>query len=813
MDASKTTKQAAFVYFLFFLSGAAALIYEISWSRQIGLLFGHTVHAASIVLASYFAGMAIGYALGAKVSQRVTPLIGYGVAELLVAVWAMLIPTLIGISESEAIAPWLSSPSLAWQTGARALFSFLLLLPATIALGATLPMMAGYLSRDQHGNDTQYDPSSRIAFAYSLNTAGALAGVLLATYYLLAFVGVRSSSYFAASLSIVCAVGAVLIGMRSRWRGGQWRQESSSVEKEHGRSVHPRDPRGEISSGLSTQLYVLSVVSGFGTLALQVFYTRMFSLVFHNSTYTFAIVVAVFLASLAIGAAWVSRLPNRMEGRTLSGVTLCLGALAIVASILVFIGLTDLKYFSFGNSFVSYIFGATMVVFLVVAPAIVCLGTILPMVWRLADRQVHAGRVVGISSALNTVAAAVGAMLASFLILPIMGLWESMILIAVLYFVAGAWQLWTQRRYMVTALLGGLLIMLSVVSLNSPLESNAERARHGERLIQRWSSAYGWIDVVKRDDSGRYKIRQNLHYRFGTTGEHSREFRQAHIPLLIHRDPTEVLFLGLGTGMTAGGAIPVPEVEHIAVVELIPEVVEATRLLAEQNNRVVDHAKTRIYIDDARHHLLASERQYDVIISDLFVPWESQSGYLYTVEHYEVAARRLKENGLFCQWLPLYQVGEREFELIANSFSSVFPNTTLWWGQMDSTRPVVALIGSAAPLEFDATQVETRLKQINQGASSVDPSLASSDALWGRYLGDWHQQPDAPLNTDEHPRVEFLTPISQRSQKMIYGEVLEDFYLRVLARLPSSGVRNEEGEELPASKRRQAVQRLLLFGY
>ena len=138
-------------YFLFFVSGAAALVYEISWTRQIGLLFGHTVNAASIVLASYFAGMSIGYLLGAKWSSRISPLKGYAIAELVVAIWAFMISAILQFSESSMIAPWLSHSSFALQTATRAIFSFLLLLPATIALGVTLPMMASYFSGNKPG--------------------------------------------------------------------------------------------------------------------------------------------------------------------------------------------------------------------------------------------------------------------------------------------------------------------------------------------------------------------------------------------------------------------------------------------------------------------------------------------------------------------------------------------------------------------------------------------------------------------------------------------------------------------------------------
>ena len=114
----------------------------------------------------------------------------------------------------------------------------------------------------------------------------------------------------------------------------------------------------------------------------------------------------------------------------------------------------------------------------------------------------------------------------------------------------------------------------------------------------------------------------------------------------------------------------------------------------------------------ARHHLLAHDTKYDVIISDLFVPWESESGYLYTVEHYQVAASRLKPDGMFCQWLPLYQLGPREFESIANSFASVFPSTTIWWAQLETTSPVIGLIGKKTPLKVDIDSLNKRNIQV-----------------------------------------------------------------------------------------------------
>lgn len=186
------------IFLAFFLSGAAALIYEISWSRQLGLLFGHTVHAASVVLGSYFAGMALGYSVGGYLAARVRPLIGYAIAELVVAGWAFAIPLILQWSESPDVAGWFSHESFAGQIAIRASFSFLLLLPATIALGVTLPMMAAWLAAGRSMG--QADSASVVSLAYAVNTVGALLGVTAATLWMLVNCGVCQSSYIAAAL-------------------------------------------------------------------------------------------------------------------------------------------------------------------------------------------------------------------------------------------------------------------------------------------------------------------------------------------------------------------------------------------------------------------------------------------------------------------------------------------------------------------------------------------------------------------------------------------------------------------------------------
>jgi spermidine synthase len=310
------------------------------------------------------------------------------------------------------------------------------------------------------------------------------------------------------------------------------------------------------------------------------------------------------------------------------------------------------------------------------------------------------------------------------------------------------------------------------------------------------------------------KVRQNMHYRFGTTGADApRAYRQAHVPLLLHPRPADVLFMGLGTGLTAAGALPHPEVERAVVVELVPEVVDAARLLGDANRGVVDHPKVEVRVDDARHYLRRTDRRFDVVVADLFVPWESRAGYLYTVEHAAAVRRCLRPGGLFCQWVALYQVGPAEVELIADSLAAAFPTVTVWWGQFDARYGMVALVGSDAPLALDPDRLAARFEAAGDPPGGADPELAAPESLPDLYAGTWRPRPGRRLNTDEHPWLEFTAPLSQRAASTLTGPRLRGYFDAVLGALPADGARFDGHlARLADPTRRREAQRLGLSG-
>ncbi|VTU01675.1 spermine synthase : Spermine/spermidine synthase family protein OS=Rhodopirellula europaea SH398 GN=RESH_06305 PE=4 SV=1: Spermine_synth [Gemmataceae bacterium] len=774
---------AALVYSLFFLSGVAALVYEASWSRLVGLAVGQTAQAAALVLAAYFTGLAIGQFLGGRLAARVPPLLGYGAAELVAAAWSCLVPALldwVGGAAGPGGREWFRD-----SAGGRAAWGFVILLPATIPLGATLPLVVEALAG---GASSRH----RGAIAYGLNTAGGVVGIVAASAVLLNVVGVRASGFLAAVLSAACWLTACVAAFFQR--GANTPGEAADIEADR--------------PGGSSGWLAVAAISGFGILCLEVLYTRMFSLVLHNSVYTFGAVVAVFLLALSLGAAVAVRLGRRWTPRRVVTASFSLGGLALAASVAAFPGATGLSYFSSGETFSGYLAGAFALVAVFVLPPVVLLGMTLPA----AIQAASGGRAVGRVTAVNTLAGAVGAIAAGFLLPPLVGLWSAFAVFVALFGVAGAVLLLRGGNRKLAAASAATTAGLAVLIVSGRLVDWREGG--GVEVVRRWESAYGWVDVVRTGRGDSLAVRQNLHYRHGSTAYAVREYRQGRLPLLLHPRPTEVAFLGLGTGLTAAPAVVDRDVERAVVVELIPEVVEASRLLAAANLGIVDHPKVEVRIDDARHYLLRTNRRFDVIVSDLFVPWESRTAYLYTVEFYETARHRLKPGGLFCQWIALYQLGPEEFELIADSFSTAFPHATIWWGQFDAKYPIVALVGSEESFAVGHARLEDRLEVLNAMRGGPDPDLRNPSDLPALYLGDWPRNPARRLNTDEHPRLEFAAPVSHRAGRTLSGTALRQYFDRVLTRLPSGGVRfgAEADAAVRDDQRRRAVQRLSLFG-
>lgn len=753
---------------LFLGSGAAALIYEIAWTRQFGLLFGHTAMAASIVLFAFFAGMTLGAVLARRIMERVGGLRAYGIAEVLAAVWVCVMAWLV--SSTSVSSAWLNHSVPALQVLFRVIYCVVLMAPATISLGATLPFMA-HACRSAG----VVEGSRWLAKIYGANTAGAVAGILIATLVLIPRLGVASTQYAAAALAALCGVVAIIYG------AGTTNRASAGA---------PRSSVGVAGLG-RRRLMALGGACGFVMLAFQVLVTRMFAIVLSNSVYCFAIVLAAFLLLLSLGAWLASRFAERMTSGFVLVAQVIAGASAIVMAPILFVLVTRLEPVameaSFGGNFAA-IFGLAMLALL--AP-VTLIGMLFPWLLGQAARSSD-GQDVGPLTAVNTAGAACGALAASFVLLPSVGLWTSFAVLACLFLLFGAVLVPGQKslRHPVTLLVYACIFFAASRGLQTFNGIPVDRTRifHSE-------SAYGWIDVVRNDGTGSLRLQQNVQYWLGTTSASVMARRQAHIPLLLHAEPKSTLFIGLATGISAGAALDHPEVEEVDVVELIPDVVEAASYFAPWNRDILTSPKAKITVNDGRHYLESTNASYDVIVSDLFVPWHSHTGYLYTTETYAAALARLKKGGVFAQWLPLWQLSEAEFSTIAHTFASVFPHTSVWFAHMHPFWNDVALIGSNEPLALDRAMVERRI-------SGGQLDLEDLSDFLSRYAGDWRYDPATSLNTSDRPIVEFSTALSTwQARKRLIEDQVEPFYRNVVATLPMAGLGLSQEEEAGVRER------------
>ena len=736
----------ALLWACFTLSGAAALALELLWMRSAGLLLGQTAATTATVLACYFTGLAGGAALGRGVGAR--PLRTYGRLELgagLGALWSLGVFHLLTSDRGHG---WLAVGD---RLGGGAVA--LAILPATLCLGATLPALGQALA----GARTTH---SRAAWLYALNTLGGAVGIAAAGFGLPALLGVRASYLAVAACS--AAAGAVALAVA---RGG----ETATAAPQRGRAAE--SPRWRLRL----------VAAGVGALGLgvEVFWTRLFAQVLHNSVYSFAAVALVYVVALALGAGLGALLLRRHAPRLVAAAALVTAAAATVAGFWLFVWSTDgLGYIGMHSGLGEYLLRIVGLTAATAGPAALASGLVLPALWAAWGSEDRLARPLGDLSAANMLGGIAGALAAGFVALPALGVRGALLAVAVAYVVLADVIVPRSTDWLRPLAYATLLMLALANPLRAPLV-HLDPAR--ESLRELTEGPNGIVSVVQTTDD--LQLRLDNFYVLGGSAAATGERRLGLLPLLLHPAPRRVAFIGLATGISASAA-PALGVDDTTVVELVPEVAEAARThFAEWNGGVLERPDVHLVVGDGRRYLAASAQSFDVIVSDLFVPWHAGAGSLYTREMYEAVAHRLAPGGLFCQWLPLYQLTREELGLIARTFASMFPVTTLWRADFYPDRPVVGLIGQLAPRPLDLAGVSARLDRLPDWAR--DPLLAAPRGLLmlsaGSLAGAGDLLPGSALNRDDRPLLEFLAPQLTRlnaagDNDWFIGTSLADFY-------------------------------------
>ena len=760
---------------LFFLSGALALIYQVVWQRQFAALLGSSASATAAVLVAFFAGLGAGSLLFGRWAARwARPLRAYAWLELGIGASALLVgPLLLGVVGAEAGGVRVPNAGGPGTLGLQAALAFLGIALPTIGMGGTLPVLARHLER----TTTAWGRS--VGRFYVANTAGAACGALATPFLLLPLLGMRQALWFCAGANALVALLAWRLDARSpageapaaAASAAAPRTERPAARRAGSPSAAP-EPPGRF------ELPALAAVSGGVTFALQVGWNRAFAQVHENSLHAYALIAALFILALALGGELARVLLRRgHDARRVWGWAWIAGGAATLAGPWLFVAVTGgLTFLSMNGGWGDEVLRLTGLAAGVIGPAVLLLGMGFPaLLERLDPREGGGGRAadaVGRLLTINIAGCVAGAGLAGFALPAVLGTWGILAGAGAVAVVAGALQLGGPGRspaapkgrpwpaWLRAAL--AVLLVAPVFLASATLPRVRLQSVSAERLLALTEGPHGIVAVTERPGSRRLKL--NNHYALGGTMALGDQRMQTHLPLLLHPAPGRVGHLGLGTGLSAGGILfhPVREVE---VVELVPEVVAAARTHfgAEAAGLFTD-SRVRLIIADARNHLRGRPAPYDVLIGDLVVPWREGEAALFTREHFARARASLRPGGVFCQWLPMFQLSEVEARILVRTFLSVFPQALVWRGDFTPDQPAIGLIGFVEPFRLDPDVVRRRLGELRP--DPANPQLADPAGVWMNYVGSLEAADLDPaetrMHTEDRPWLELLGPRTHR---------------------------------------------------
>ncbi len=754
------------------------MAYEVLWARDFTTLFGATPPAAAATLSAVFLGLAAGSIVMGRACARLRrPLRAYGWLELAAAASAVLLRPLPGLYEH--IVPLLPAGGAA-TFAAKLALAAAVVLPPTFFLGGTLPVMV----------QAATERTARLGvIGASLNASnilGAAAGALAVPFLLLPWFGVQRSFFVAAAISATAGSAALLLSRNEKTRSAQ----TLPVSRGPGR-IGPWVVAGAFLSGALH-------------LALEASFTRLFGLIHESSVHAFASVLALFLLGLVAGNELARRLlRSKVDPRRAVGAIWTLAGALAVATPLLFRWATD-GLCPLEGDMRTRMLELLKVALSTLLPVSILAGAVLPFLLELARaRTENFGSAAGMLLGANMLGAIVGPLAATFVGFGILGLFGTLVAIGAGMSLAGAGALaghpatGRQRNATIGGLVVTLIFVLTVRPYSLPCVYLDEEA--GERLLWLAQGDQGIVAVV--GDPGGLRLKLDNHYTLGGTAVAGDERMLGHVPLLLHPEPRSVAFLGLGTGITAAAACAHP-LERIVVAELVPEVADAAALhFGEANAHVLDDPRVELVADDARTFLRRAPAQFDVIVGDLVVPWRAGEAALYTREHFAAAQRALRPGGLFCQWLPVYQLRETEFDAVVATFLDVFGEAIAWRGDFMAELPTVGLVGWNEGMALDPSSIDARVADIAPRLDRLTPYLADPAGLWLFLLG--------PLSEDEerfagarrhdaaHPWLELAGPFhhgdSRDAADRLFGgpafeRFLDDVRTRSLQGTPLSAL-------------------------
>lgn len=787
------TRRLVVLILAFLLSGMCALAYQVVWARMLSLVFGSTNQAISTVLAVFMLGLALGSHAGAKLSKRGKDLgIIYGWLEIALGCYALIFPFILANAESihAAIfsASYESELSLALYRFFIALA--LLILPTSI-MGATLPVLAQYVEKDRG------KVGSRIGVLYSINTFGAALGSFSSAFLSIPYYGLNWTIYFAAILNVLIGLMCVFLLRDTFLIDTDRPSKISRKTTKNDKKFDSVDPATTIP--FAVPIFILFLVGTIGML-LENAWSHALVLVFGTSVYAFSTMLTSYLIGLSAGCYFAAKyLLPYCSIRFLTGL-LILNGLTILATtpaigylpswfVTIFGDMQAQWHIVMAKQFLACSALMFIPTFIGGATFPLCLHII-----TRSSKNQSAGTGVSTSIAYiwNTIGSICGALVAGFVIIPLVGS-ERCLIIASSLALGGAATIILSAKLQTAyrKAFAGFLILVALIApfffttwdaikMNSGVyvyskffdsDSALEREMKNYQLIF-YKEGSASVAVLESSLGHRF-LRVNGKTDGSSEGDNTTQMLLGYLPYLYARHATDALVIGLGTGITSACVLDLP-VNSVESIEISPEVVEAAGFFSALNDRVFNDHRSTLRILDGRTWLSALPKKYDMIISEPSNPWQTGNANLFTADFFRIAGNRLNDGGVLCQWIPYYNMDSSHFKLIIKSLQSVFPYVHLWMSGTDTF-----LLSSMQPLSINAQRLAELFKNDNIRKKFEDMYIESPESLLSFYYLDNISLQKmtmgiSSLNTDSFPVVEFHSP------KFLLGPNRPDIFFDIL---------------------------------
>jgi spermidine synthase len=737
----------------FFLSGLAGLIYQTAWTREFAFVFGTSNLAVATVLAAYMAGLAAGAAVAARLAHRITrPLLTYGLLELGVGITALGVPLAIQASQALYVGLFGGQTELPEAGGlSSAVFymacSFVILMIPTALMGATLPLLV----RHSVHNDEQL--SSRIGLLYSINTAGAVVGTVLAAFVLLPLIGLRETIWAAAAVNGLVFLAAWALARSAGGDFGNTPPAATSNPEPLGKAV-----------------WILPLIFGSGLISFtyEVLWTRLLEHLLGGSVYAFSTMLASFLMGIALGAAVGSRF-GTTRSRAAMGFAIAQLGIALLSAV-AWLAVDEIPALtaSLKNSDLPKMLVDWAASTFTLFPAAVLLGATFPFAVRILARDENeAGSASAKIYAVNTLGSVVGSIGAGFFIIPALGYAGTLTLCVAVNLLLALGTALTlvdvnAKRVQAVAAIG--IVLLAVSPPGEPwrilrFSALSNYANEKDPIAYLGVGRAATVLVLETGAHWFLRTNGNPEGRISPLGVLHNQAAVARwlggLPSIARPDTETMLVVGFGGGV-ALETIP-PNVKQVDVIEIEPEVIAANASLGEQRWRdPLKDPRVKLHLNDARNSLTLTTRRFDAIVSQPSHPWSAGASHLYTQEFFELARDHLEPNGVFVQWIGLAFVDEDLFRTLLATLLEVYEHVQVY---NPAGNNGVLFLASNSPFETDAAA--QRAIDANPAAMRDLDIFAREDVLTKMLLnerGVRELAKGAEINRDDHNILQIRSP-------------------------------------------------------